>query len=440
MNPLFDLFKDKLKGKGIPALIDRGNGDTFISAANIYTSVIDRARDLKKLDFKQGDILVDSPCGREGIINFLVCQYFDATYFPMAKEEIEAFKESVKREGPKVDLAKRVFTLEGYQGISNFDFLEKEKDYALLLQTSGTYQKKTVGLTAEGLVFQLKGHVEILKEYPHEHKLSLLPKFHCFGLILDILVGALDGKYITLYENGKISPKTIREVLAADEIDFITGVPKHLEVFIRMSEDPKNKDLKELFKKITFYAGGAPVNEGLERRAKEVFKDLIIGYGLTEAGPGIMMNHKVLPGVEVKYMDDHLYFRSPSTGDYRDKITKEGWVKTNDIFSPDTPRRPLGRSDDFAKSDSGLLYHSTQIEETLDKRFGVNAYILNNNQGKHVFIEEGGQTHEASQFLKKAFPEILNIQVLPKKDVLPLLQKTRGKSAKDVLKKKYLAS
>lgn len=439
MNPLFDLFKEKLKGKGVPALIDRESGDTFISAANIYTSAIDRARELKKLDFKEGDILVDRPNGREGIINFLVCQYFNAAYFPMSEEEYQKFISSAKKIGPQENLAKRVFTLDGYVGISNLDFLEKGKNYALLLQTSGTYEKKTVGLTAEGLDFQLRGHLEILKEYPHEHKLSLLPKFHCFGLILDILVGALDGKYITLYEKGRLSPSAIREVFAGDDIDFITGVPKHLEVFIRMAEDPNNSDLKTMFKKITFYAGGAPVNEGLERRAKEVFKDLIIGYGLTEAGPGIMMNHKVLPGVEVKYMDNHLYFRSPSTGDYRNKIIKEGWVKTNDIFSPDEPKRPLGRSDDFAKSDSGLLYHSTQIEDTLDKRFGVNAYILNNNHGKHVFLEEGGQTHEAADFLKKSFPEILNIQVLPKEDVLPLLQREKGKSAKDILKKKYLA-
>ncbi len=437
MNPLFNLFKEKFKGKGVPALIDRENGDTFISAANIYTSVVDRSRELKKKGFKEGDVLIDKPCGREAIINFLVCQYFNAIYFPMNDQEFEKVLNSTGQKSN--EKTKDIYTLEGRQGTYNFDFLENGKSYALILQTSGTYQKKMVGLTAEGLLFQLEGHEKILKEYPHEHKLSLLPKFHCFGLILDLLVGTLGGAYITLYEKGRLSPKAMREVLDADEIDFITGVPKQLEILIRMAEDPQNSDLKETFKKITFYAGGAPVNEGLERRAREVFRDLIIGYGLTEAGPGIMMNHKVLPGVEVKFINDCLHFRSPSTGDYPEKVIVDGWVKTNDIFSPDTPRRPLGRSDDFAKSDSGLLHHSTQIEETLDKRFGVNAYILTGTHGKHALLEECEQAQEAIKFLKKAFPEMVNIVVINKSEVLPLLQENPGKSAKDVLKKRYLA-
>lgn len=430
MNPLFSLFKEKLKGKGVPALIDREEGATFISAANIYTSVVDRARTLKATGFTKGDILIDSPCGREAAINFLVCQYFDAIYYPMAPSDYETF-ETQESSGNK-----RVFTLNGLVGLKNFSFLQEDKDYALILNTSGSYQKKAVALTAEGLLFQLEGHQKFLEKFPHEHKLSLLPKFHCFGLILDLLLGLISDKYITLYEKGRLTPTSLKEVFTADDIDFISGVPKQLELLIRMAKD--HPELKEILKKVTFYGGGAPINSGLEKRAKEVFKDLIIGYGLTEAGPGIMMNHLVLPRVEVKFIDNHLYFRSPSVGDYHDKITKEGWMKTNDIFSDDTPRRPLGRSDDYAKSINGLLHHSTQVEETVMKRFGVTCYILNNHHGKFAYFEEHNHIEAAQSFVKANYPEISKQIVLKDNEILPLIEKNKGKSTKDILKNVHL--
>ena len=152
-------------------------------------------------------------------------------------------------------------------------------------------------------------------------------------------------------------------------------------------------------------SGGAPLSSAVELRMRRMGVPVLEGYGLTEHGPVVAVNHPgatrpgtvgpLFPGVEMRLEpDSELLVRSPSVfrgywnhpEEDRGVLEPDGWLRTGDLAScdPDGFLRLTGRKKDLCKTAGGKYVASTPIEDALARHPLVEYAVVSADGRKFV--------------------------------------------------------
>ena len=286
-------------------------------------------------------------------------------------------------------------------------------DVALIIYTSGSSSNiKGVMLTIGNISANMHS---IAKSFPYKRSckyLSVLPFFHIFGLIYDVLMPICYGLQLFVL-NAPPVPSILFRALKKTNPDMFFSVPivyyKILEVvaqihkddFGRQNVEEKRSVVMSYFGKNCKYlvTGGASVNkEWLQSVYKEYNLPFFIGYGMSECASSICLpqfdtykrfscgkpieivefkiastNPLEVPG-EIMMRGDIIF-----KGYYKDeKLTKsvvddDGWFHTKDLatMSEEGDVFIVGRMDTMCVTASGENVYSEDIEAEIAKIEGV---------------------------------------------------------------------
>lgn len=292
-------------------------------------------------------------------------------------------------------------------------------DTAEILFTSGTTgEPKGVVLTHKNIFSNVEDLSRSYDQFtPDDKFLSLLPLSHIFeqtvGLLLP-LKNQLSVTYLAV-----LKPSSILQAFKDDRITYAPVVPRLLRLLksgIEREVERQKKEklfnslmklsqrlpisrrrflfpaLKKKFGKLKYFvAGGAVLDEELERFWGAVGFQVFQGYGLTETSPIISCNYpghhrfgsvgKVLSEVEMRLgKDREICVRGESvfSGYYQNqKKTQEvfegDWFKTGDLGELDKDGFLFyrGRKEDLIVTSEGLNVYPDDLEQVLNQIEGV---------------------------------------------------------------------
>jgi acyl-CoA synthetase (AMP-forming)/AMP-acid ligase II len=282
----------------------------------------------------------------------------------------------VDRHGlPASDAVRRTMRMPGVPGVR------------LVLATSGTSGRaKLVGLSDANILSVVESHRDAFELEEGEVCLSLLPWDHAFGLIIDLLPAILSGCCVVRDDDGGRSADKVLRLSEQHQITWCSMVPLQVE---RLIDYPAGESfLRGLRGGVVGGASASPrVCASLERT------QLRVGYGQTEASPGITLGDPGdwswreigrAVGCEVRLRSDsHLLCRGPnvfaaswdpSTGFA--ELAPNRWIDTGDLVEPG-PRgslRFVGRSDRATKLANGRLVDAPRLELAIVQAVNGAAY------------------------------------------------------------------
>ena len=207
----------------------------------------------------------------------------------------------------------------------DWDLLEKERAAVLKPSAKDYPEQPVLGVFSSGtvsgdprLILYSKKNIEIsldsiLSVFDRNRirKVFCYPQaFHTFGLLLGYVLSYLN-KFELITAFGRYSTQAHQLRIAADSEDLMTlGTPTHLRDLIQFAESQSHKALKSY----TCILGGAAVSVDLwkQLRSEIGIQAPSIGYGATEASPGITHlapGHEPLEDGEIGYPLRHLNVR-----------------------------------------------------------------------------------------------------------------------------------
>jgi long-subunit acyl-CoA synthetase (AMP-forming) len=218
-------------------------------------------------------------------------------------------------------------------------------DARLLLQTSGTAgPARWIALSDANMLAVLESH-RPLQPLDAAVLLSVLPWHHAFGLVLELLPALLDGAELLREPSGGRDPDSVLALAASHPVTHLNAVPRTVRLLAERA------DGRALLERLAGgVVGGAPVGHALATALART--RLRVGYGQTEAAPGIALGEPgewrdgILGrplGCEVRIDDDGvLAFRGPNAclGEWRDgalvRLPPDRWVRTGDLARRET--------------------------------------------------------------------------------------------------------
>jgi long-chain acyl-CoA synthetase len=189
-----------------------------------------------------------------------------------------------------------------------------------------------------------------------ERALTPLPLYHIFSLTANLLVFARSGGLNVLIPD----PRDLHRLIRTMRDAHVTAASGVNTLFNALVNDPSFAALDFSALRVTI-GGGAAVQSEVSRRWREITgRDLVEGYGLTEASPVVCINpieHPKLgtvglpvPSTEVTIRDDggeilpvgehgEVWVRGPQVmqgywqrpDESRRVLTADGWLRTGDI-------------------------------------------------------------------------------------------------------------
>lgn len=246
---------------------------------------------------------------------------------------------------------------------------------AFLLRTSGTASApRFVALRDAGVLTVLRSHLPLIG-IDDRSVLSVLPWHHAFGLVLDLLPALLHARRIVPAGSAARDAVALRTLARAHATDHLSMVPL---IASRLATTPDGPAfLRSLGGGLI---GGAPIDARLADIMSET--RLRIGYGQTEASPGIMLSEpgefaEALLGrpigCEVRIeQDDVLSFRGPNAcaGVWADgaleALGADDWHRTGDIVSQcDGLYTYVGRTSMTFKLSNGRMVPAPHLEAAI---------------------------------------------------------------------------
>lgn len=259
-----------------------------------------------------------------------------------------------------------------------------------------------------------------------------VPFFHCFGLVLSILVCLTHGSTMVPVES--FNPVHVLETIDKEKCTAVHGVPT---MFISMLQTLDGKDYDISHLRTGIMAGSpCPVDTMKSVIEKMNMSEITIVYGQTEASPGMTQTRATdpiekrvetvgteLPGAEIKIVDPETGEDCPANvsgelwgrgynvmrGYYKMEeatkaaFTHDGWLKTGDLAlkTEDGYYKITGRIKDmiirggeniYPREIEEYLYGHPEIEDVQvvgipDKKYGeeVMAFIkLRNKKNTHL--------------------------------------------------------
>ncbi len=338
-----------------------GKVSEVLSGPNIWSLAFERSTELKRLGARPGDRISSPSFGKEFIIDFFASIIGHYVFVP---------DDSKPR---------------GILQSTNSHAL-RNKDILLELKTSGsTGEPKTRYYTRQGILLQLKNHSEFFSYQSETERLAILPWGHAFGLVLDLVLGLYSKSVVYCPADQKLrgSRKWMTTMLDTYNIQHLSLVPRQLELILYNNrQTPRAPD--------SIFIGGARLNHSLAERCKDWIKEgkVYEGYGLTEAGPGVLLNGRAI-GCEVKIKDGELFVKSESWSLGDDLKTPCDWQPTNDLCVETDDGRidVICRASEKIKSSSGQWINLKTLEENLLKDINaLNVSIKPTQNGLQVFV------------------------------------------------------
>lgn len=246
-----------------------------------------------------------------------------------------------------------------------WQFLEKMSCPCLLLRTSASFSEgKWVGYEASHLWQQLKIHDQKLPSIS-DSRLQVLPLYHTFGLVLDLLVGLYRGQNVHLIEMESVSHGLWLKKLPETFWD-IALTPRLAYLGARFMESKQKKNA-------LLHVGGAPLTRSCQSICEKSFEVVVEGYGLTECGPGVLLNGKEIEGVELRVdpvCEDVgvLWIKSSMMGLWQEQPEQlvSGWFCSQDLVKfQDGKWNIIGRACRSFKQSDGRWGHLDEIEHLI---------------------------------------------------------------------------
>ncbi|NQY21098.1 MAG: long-chain fatty acid--CoA ligase [Campylobacteraceae bacterium] len=314
-----------------------------------------------------------------------------------------------------------------------------EEDIFSIIYTSGnTGTPKGVMLSHKNILSQINDISSLINLKEHEVILSLLPLAHIFErtIMSFYLSHAVSVYFVDEITNTGNLLKIVRPTI-------MTAVPRLLDkifnkIKLNISSKPLisriigslafshamkydiNKDsfLFKLFDKLvyiklreifgsrleTLVSGGAPLNKSVCNFFNNIGINIYQGYGLSEFSPVISSNYpgdnkigscgKVLPSVEIKFLNKEILARGPSVMKgylnqkklTKETIDQEGWLHTGDIGYLDEDKYLYvnSRKKEIYKTSTGQYVNTIFIEQELAKNSYIEFAVIFANNRKYV--------------------------------------------------------
>jgi long-subunit acyl-CoA synthetase (AMP-forming) len=372
-----NFWRDIFKESANPVAYRYVNGRAeIVSAANFWTLGLRRRHELRRLGVRSGEFLFTPAVGFELIIELIACAMGDYVLVPIS----ERVREVVCDSGG-VRSAWYAYGSECRRISCNLNSDEIAGDIAVVLYTSGTSGlPKAIGLTGSGIINQLICHAEYLKLQEGETRLCLLPHWHAFGFVLDLCLGLYARQTLLIEPAAATSIKLIEQLVHSEGVAHLAIVPRLLEMLVR-------KVAPQVCERLTIHVGGAPIRGQLRSRAQGMCSRLVEGYGLTECGPGVLLDGQPLGcDVEIRPMGTGhvLWVRGPSVSPWVE-LDEDGFFCTMDIICSEADGyRVVGRFGDNIKLSNGEWVSVAQLERDLIERTGVVSAKLARKAGKLI--------------------------------------------------------
>ena len=282
---------------------------------------------------------------------------------------------------------------------------ERTETITFLLRSSGTAgQPRWIALSETGVLAVLESHLPLLA-IDGSSTLCALPWSHAFGLILGLLPALLRARRIVTVADDQRSPASLISVAKQYAVSHMSMVPL---IATRLGESEAG--LAMLHSLAGGLVGGAPI----DARLAEVLSTtrLRVGYGQTEASPGIMVGQ---PGEFRKQLlgrpvgcdvrieaDGVLAFCGPNAceGIWEERRLRSlepgRWHRTDDLVSLENGAyRFVGRNATTFKLANGRLVQAPQLEASLRQRIPrITDVVLTTISGEAIDVIYS--THDAT--------------------------------------------
>lgn len=372
---LREALRDRLRGRPYPILAERGSsGLRLLPGAALWPLAIEQMRFWRRAGVTQGDILLDTPTGIDGVVRIVAALVGGFVYWPLAPVRLEA----LSRPPPATIsahsmLASHVWRLPPDSSTCPISVCsplaldalgQLPADTALLLETSGASSgcPTLIALGGAAVLHQLQGHARALDLREGEVRACVLPWWHAFGLVLDLLLGLWAGQVLWLAPDGARQPRPLLSLCRDEQVEHLACVPRVVQLLISAATDGP------ALPRLRVHSGGARMGDELARRTRRQFGGWLEGYGLTECGPGVLLDgHPVDCEVKLDGTVGELQIRTASMGHFvglPERIDAWRWFQSLDLAhrAPDGRIEILGRSGAAWKDTAGRQVTPLDVE------------------------------------------------------------------------------
>ena len=268
---------------------------------------------------------------------------------------------------------------------------------AFLMRSSGTSgQSRWIALSETGVLAVLESHLPQLA-IDGSRVLCLLPWSHTFGLVLGLLPALLRARRIVTTTEGARDAAAIVAVSRAFDVTHLSMVPL---LASRLATLPAGVTLLQSL--AGGLVGGAPIDARLSELLRTT--QLRVGYGQTEASPGIMLGNPGEfrdaflgrpVGCDVRIESDGvLAFRGPNVcGGYWENralqsLDADRWQRTDDLVSIEGGAYIFrGRTTSTFKLSNGRVVLAPQLESRLQQQFSrITDAIVTTDGGRTIDV------------------------------------------------------
>ena len=416
-----DSLEEVLRKQGSPVFeTETATGESqILSAANLWTRALEKKREILRGGFSRGN-LVYCPNRKEDFLVLLVASAMAGGKFCPIKE------------GESTDLYDQAL-------LTNID-----RPTELVLKTSGSLgHPKIVSLSGDAILHQIRSFATSVGVEPDSGRLIFLPLHHCFGLIMDLLVGLFSKQTIFLRTPNQFSPSTVFKTLQQQNIRDISLVPRMVEILLDCAE--KNPEKMCLLRNLRVHIGGSPISASLRQRSQAAFDQVIEGYGLTECAGGVLLNGRAnqceveLNPISEKADLYELCVKSPALGHFaaaESEFNENGCYRTGDVAArkPDGSIEVIGRKGDFFKDQSGSWTSLAALRERLELNFGKSILALTRSENRCGILlatNSGIDKISVSSYLDRHFGLDADFIYIDTERVENVLERSQKKSSAD---------
>ena len=373
-----------------------------IKKRDIFNKIEEFSTVLQSINIKTGAIVyISLPTGYPFLISFLGCLMIDA--IPILNSENKNNDTGLKAD---LNITKNIDISDIYW-VDNFHYIVNNNiklkinklkiKSSFFINTSGSTDKsKCIGISYNNITYNIKKHRFL--RFKNQILISTLPWTHIFGLFFDLFL-SLEFKLDIFRLNKPEDIFLIPEINNRSFHYYINGVPKFFEeIFL--------KDNRIILSNVKGgVIGGAKISPDLAKNLEG--SNFRVGYGQTEATPGILMGEKgefysnylgKKIGIDVKIKKDNLYFKGENAYTervYKGKIIynkKNRWINTKDLCKTINNKYfYIGRSDFSFKLKNGRMIYVEEVESNLIKELKLNSPIQfgeNNLLGIYLMIDK----------------------------------------------------
>jgi len=454
-----DEWRERLRGQANPLLATRRpDGLHILSGAALWNRAIEMVKMWRRAGAKPGDLLIDSPAGIAGATRIVAALVGGFLYYPMPPEEFTmGWQAPAKRSGQRRAFRLTPGRVQALAEVAMPDAVSSleplQPNARFVLGTSGTSGKGRllVVLDAECIRHQLICHAEALDLREGAARLTVLPWWHSFGLVLDLLLGLWARQSIWIQPDLSFRNHSLVEVCRDDHINHLAVVPRLAEVlFAGLRNTPGLPAL-------CLHTGGARVTDSLRRAAVTRVGRWVDGYGLTECGPGVLLDGVPIGcDVSIEKGTGELLVRSDFVGLFhgrRERFDGSGRLRTRDIVEADGAGRlsVLGRLDNAWKDASGNWVTARDIEAWAEQKCAAEVIGIAGDGARGLRLAialpegTGSSALNWSGSLQSVFHRRFGVPVTVRTCVLTpeyrrLLESVRAKTTSDALVKSMFPS